>query len=116
MKRARADANYAILTKQVKLQHEQKPVLNLLSMQSVGLEETFMKFIEIFVPQESFLYRRKTVVETISVTITDSSNVRCLDLYLINAFTKSAKAERCTDTTFKLTLYCLSVTVEDLNL
>ena len=52
MKSARTDANYAILTKQVKLQHEQKPVLNLLSMQSVGLEEIFMKFIEIFVPQE----------------------------------------------------------------
>ena len=52
VKSARTDANYAILTKQVKLQHEQKPVLNLLSMQSVGLEEIFMKFIEIFVPQE----------------------------------------------------------------
>ena len=34
MKHARADANYAILTKQVKPQHKKKPVLNLLSMQS----------------------------------------------------------------------------------
>ena len=28
----------------------------------------------------------------------------CLELYLINTFTKSAKAERCTDITLKLTL------------
>ena len=43
--------NYAILTKRVKLQHEKKPVLNLLSLQSVSFEQTFMKFIEIFVAQ-----------------------------------------------------------------
>ena len=52
MKHARTDANYAILTKHVKLQHEKKPVSNLLSMQSVGLEETFIKCIEIFILQE----------------------------------------------------------------
>ena len=52
MKHARADANYAILTKRVKLQHERKHVSNLLSMESVGVEPTFMKVIEIFVPQE----------------------------------------------------------------
>ena len=46
------DANYTILTKWFKQQHEKKPVSNLLSMQSVGFEQTFMKFIEIFVPQE----------------------------------------------------------------
>ena len=76
-----------------------------------------MKFIEIFVLQKKFLYRKKkkNVVETISVAITDSSDVQCFDLYLIN-ITKSTKAERCTDITFKLTLDCLSVTVEDLNL
>ena len=51
MKHARTDANYAILTKWLKLPHEKKPVLNLLSMQSVGFEQKFMKFIEIFVPQ-----------------------------------------------------------------
>ena len=55
-------------------------------------------------------------METISVAITDGSNVRCLDLYLIIIFMKSTKAERCTDITIKLTLYCLSDTVEDLNL
>ena len=49
---APTDANYAILTKRVNLQHEKKPVSNLLNMQSVGFEQTFMKFIEIFVPQE----------------------------------------------------------------
>ena len=50
------------------------------------------------------------------MAITDSYDVQCLDLYLINIFKKSTKAERCTDVTLKLTLYCLSVTVEDLNL
>ena len=59
MKHVRTDANYAILTKQVKLQHEKKPVWSLLSMQSIGFELTFMKFIEIFVPQEQFLHRKK---------------------------------------------------------
>ena len=48
----RQDANYTILTKRVKLQHEKKPLSNLLSIQSVGFEQTFMKFIEIFVPEE----------------------------------------------------------------
>ena len=52
MKHARTDAYYAILTKWVKLQHEKKPLSNLLSMQSVGIEQTFLKFIEIFVLQE----------------------------------------------------------------
>ena len=53
---------------------------------------------------------------TISVAITGSSDMRCLDLYLINIFTKSKKAERYTDVMFTLAFYCLSVTVEDLNL
>ena len=44
MKHARTDANYAILTKLVKLQDEKKTVSNLLSAQSVGFEQTFMKF------------------------------------------------------------------------
>ena len=52
MKHAKTDVNYVILTKQVKLQHEKKPVSNLLSMQSVGFEQIFMKFIEISFPQE----------------------------------------------------------------
>ena len=55
-------------------------------------------------------------METISVAINDSSDVLCFDLYLVNIFVKSAKAKRCTDVMFKLTLHCLSVTVEDLNL
>ena len=59
--------------------------------------------------------RNKTVVETILVAITDSFNVRYFDLYLINIFMKSTKSERCTDM-FNLTLYCLSVILEDLNL
>ena len=49
-------------------------------------------------------------METISVAIMDSSDMRCLELYLIKIFTKSKIAERCTDIMFKLTHYCLSVT------
>ena len=116
MKHARTDVNYAILTKRVKLQHEKKPVSNLKSMLSVDIEQTFMKFTEIFVPQEYFFTGKKTVVETISMAITDSSNVCCFDQCLINIFMKYTKAERCTDIVFKLTLYCLSVTVEGPNL
>ena len=52
MKQTRADADFPILTKQVKLQHEKKPVLNLKSIESVGFEQTFTKFIEIFVSQK----------------------------------------------------------------
>ena len=50
------------------------------------------------------------------MAINDSSDELCFDLYLINIFAKSTKAERYTDVMFKLTLYCLSVTVEDLDL
>ena len=55
-------------------------------------------------------------METISVAINDSSDLLCFELYLINIFAKSTKAEIYTDVIFKLTLYCLSVTVEDPNL
>ena len=52
MKHTRKDANYAILTKLFKLQHEKKPVSNSKSMQKVSFEQTFTKFVEIFDPQE----------------------------------------------------------------
>ena len=56
-------------------------------------------------------------METFSVAITGSSDMRCFDVYLINIFTKSRKTERCTNVMFKLAFYCcLSVTVKDLNL
>ena len=55
-------------------------------------------------------------METILVAINDSSDVPCFDVYLINIFAKSTKAERYTDIIVKLTLYCVSVTAEDLNL
>ena len=115
MKHARTDGSYAILTKWVKLLHEKKPVLNLLSMQSVGFEQTW-NLLRFLFHNNNFFTGKKTLVETISVTITDSSDLRCFDLYLINIFMKSTKADRCTDITFKLTLYCLSVTIEDFNL
>ena len=41
--------NYATLTKGVKLQHENKPVLNLKSMQSASFEQISIKCIEIFI-------------------------------------------------------------------
>ena len=49
MKYARTGANYVILTKQIKLQHEKNPASYLKSMQNVGFEQTSMTFIEIFV-------------------------------------------------------------------
>ena len=61
--------------------------------------------------------QEKTVVETALMAITDSSEMHCcFDRYLINTFMKSTTAERSTEIMFKLTLHCLSVTVEDLNL
>ena len=50
------------------------------------------------------------------MAVNDSSDVLCFDLYLINIFVKPMKAERCTGVMFKLTLYCLYITVEDLDL
>ena len=55
-------------------------------------------------------------MKTISVAITGSSDVHCFGLYLINIFTKPTKEDRCTDVMSKLPLYCLFVTVEDLNI
>ena len=53
-------------------------------MQIAGFEQTSTKFIEIIVPQEQFLYRKKTVVETTTEAINDTSDVLCFDLYLEN--------------------------------
>ena len=50
------------------------------------------------------------------MVINDSSDVLCFNLNLINIFAKSTKAERSTDVKFKLAIYCLLVTVENLNL
>ena len=119
MKHASTGTNYAILAKQVKVQHEKKPVSNLKSMQIVVFEQTSSKFIKIGVlfSKNNFFIQKKPAVETISMAINDRSNVLGFHLNLVNIFAKSTKAERCTDITFKLTLYyCLSVTVEDLNL
>ena len=52
MKHGRKNASYIVLTKRVKLQHEKKPVLNVISKQSVGFEQTIGKLIKIFIPQE----------------------------------------------------------------
>ena len=45
----RASANYVILNKRIKLQHEKNPASYLKSMQNVGFEKTSTKFIEIYV-------------------------------------------------------------------
>ena len=103
-----------ILTKRVKLKYEKKPALNLKSIENIS--KHVRNLLRFSFCKNNFFTGKKTVVETILVAITDSSDVRCFDLYLINIFTKSTKVERCTNIMFKLTLYCLSVTVEDLNL
>ena len=48
-KHARTGVNHAILTKWIKLQLEVKLASNLKIMENVGFEQTFMKFIELFV-------------------------------------------------------------------
>ena len=64
----------------------------------------------------NFFIGKKTVVETFSVAINDSSGVLCFNLYRINIFEKPAKAQRCRDVMFNLTFYCLFVIFEDVNL
>ena len=59
MKHGRTDVNYAILAKQVKLQHEKKPVSNLKCMQSVGFEQTFTKFSEFLFQKNNLLTGKK---------------------------------------------------------
>ena len=54
-------------------------------------------------------------METISVAVNESSGVLGFEMYLINLFEKSAKADRCTDVMYNLTLYCLFVIMEDLD-
>ena len=66
--------------------------------------------------KNNFFMVKKPIVEIILVAITDTFDVHYFDQYLINMFTKSMKAERWTDIMFELTLYCLSATVEDINL
>ena len=73
MKHARTDANYAILIKRVKLQHEKKLVPNLLSMQSVDFEQTLMNLLRFLFCKNNFFTEKKNIVEAISVAITDSS-------------------------------------------
>ena len=48
------------------------------------------------------------------IAINDSSDVLCFYLYLINISEKSMKVGSFTDVMFKLTLYCLAGSVEDL--
>ena len=45
----RTSANYVILTKRIKLQHEKNPATYLKSMQNVGFEKISTKFIGIYV-------------------------------------------------------------------
>ena len=80
-------------------------------MQSADIYQTYWDFRSVRI----VFYSKTTAVKTNSKAISDSSNVFCFDLYLRNAFAKSTMAERWTDVMFKLTLYCLSVTIEDLN-
>ena len=107
MNNASIGTNYVILTKRVKVQQEKKPASNSKCMQSVVFEQTFTK---------QFLKRRKNVAETISVTINDSSDLLCFELYLINIFVKSAKGRELRRCYLQSDTYYLSLIVEDLNL
>ena len=49
MEHAKTGANYVILTKRIKRQHEKNAASYFKSMQNVGFEQTSAKFIEIFV-------------------------------------------------------------------
>ena len=59
------------------------------------------------------LYEKK---KSILYKISYSFDLLCFDQYLINIFAESKKAERCTDIMLELTVYFLSVTVENLSL
>ena len=74
-------------------------------MQIVDIEQTSAKCIE-------FSFRKNNSL--LGKNRGDNSVVLCL--YLKNIFAKSTEAERCTGVKHKLTLNCLSATVEDLNL
>ena len=77
-------------------------------MQCIGFQQTSTKFMEIFVPYECFLYRKQNSGNNPSGHLTDSSDMCCSNLYLINIFTKSTKEMH--------RRYVQSLTVEDLNL
>ena len=49
IKHQRTGANYVILNKWIKLQHQKNPASYLKSMQNVGFEQTSKKFTETFV-------------------------------------------------------------------
>ena len=59
--------------------------------------------------------RKKNKVETILVATTDSFDVHCFDLCLTNIFTQSMKTQMHIHYV-QVDTFCLSVTVEDLNL
>ena len=81
-KHAMTGTNSAILTKRVKVQHENKFVSKYVECR---LWANTTKFFEIFVLKNNFFIGKKIIVETISVVINDSS-VLCFVLYLINIF------------------------------
>ena len=97
-----------LLTKHIRVQHEKKPVSIFESMQIVRIKQTSTKFLE---------KKMKKIVKNLLWKLSHWLSVillMCFDLYLINIFVKSTKAERCSDIMFKLTLYCLFVTAGDI--
>ena len=97
-----------LLTKHVRVQNEKKPVSIFESMQIVRIKQTSTKFLE---------KKMKKIVKNLLWKLSHWLSVillMCFDLYLINIFVKSTKAERCPDIMFKLTLYCLFVTAGDI--
>ena len=71
--------NYATLTKRVKLQHENKLVSNLKSMQSKGLIKYLSHVLRFSFHKHNFFVGNKIVLETSSVAMTDTSSVDIFD-------------------------------------
>ena len=59
MKHAITGTNHAILTKHTKVKHEKRPVSNLKKYPDGRFEQTYTKFIEIFVPSNNFFIGKK---------------------------------------------------------
>ena len=116
MKHAGTGANYVIFTKQIKLQYEKNPASYLKSMQNVALSKQLRNLLRFLLRKNYVILQEKNRNGNHLSGHTGRSDKRSFDLYLINILTKSRESERYTDIMFKLAFYCLSVTVEDLNL
>ena len=105
--------NYAILNKRVKVKHEKKFASNLKKYAECMFWANICKIYWDFCSIRIVSLQEKNHSGTM-IAINDSSDVLCFYLYLINISEKSMKVGSFTDVMFKLTLYCLAGSVEDL--